>query len=307
MLNPITGFYRDPVVTLDFGSLYPSCMCELNICASTHLSRARARFEGLEYTQPPAPDLTGVWFHGTAKAARIHETADDAISIYTFADKKTVVARYTDQLNESVTLPGGAVWALEDGGYRLRLGPDVLWHRADKDVLVMVDTGVREGVIPMLERTLKLDRKAAKKKLAEAEARGDKAAATFYDNLQAGIKVLMNALYGGLGTGRGGIFPESGPLAAAITARGRSLIVMVKKTLESRFWLAPDCSLGGFAGEPVADGGKLLRVLYGGASVVFARFRRSLRPRRHGLCDDSLSSVHVAAGGGARRASQQVL
>jgi DNA polymerase elongation subunit (family B) len=186
VLNPITGFYRDPVVTLDFGSLYPSCMCELNICSSTRLSRAEAKYGGLDYTQPPAPDLTGVWYYGADRVARIHETADDAIEVYTFADKCTRVARYTDQLNESVTLPGGEVWALEDGGYRLRLRPEVAWHRADKDVLCMVDASVREGVIPMLERTLKLDRKAAKKKLAGAEERGDKAAATFFDNLQQG-------------------------------------------------------------------------------------------------------------------------
>jgi hypothetical protein len=43
----------------------------------------------------------------------------------------------------------------------------------------------------MLERTLKLQRKAAKKKLAQAEEAGDKAAATFFDNLQSGIKILM--------------------------------------------------------------------------------------------------------------------
>ena len=238
---------------------------ELNICSSTRLSRAEAQFGGLAYTQPPAPALTGTWYCGTDKVARIHEAADDDISIYTYATKKTEVAHYTNELNESITLPGGDVWVLEDGGYALRCSDDVVWSRAAKDVLCMVDASVREGIIPMLERTLKLDRKAAKKRLAEAEKAGDKASATFQDNLQSGIKILMNALYGGLGAGKGGIFPESAPLASAITARGRSLIVMVKKTLEQRFWLHPDGSLGGFDGEPVADGGWPLRVLYGGA------------------------------------------
>ena len=191
MLNPITGFYRDPVVTLDFGSLYPSCMCELNICASSRLTRAEAKFGGLDYMQPPAPDLTGVWYWGMDKVARIHEVADDNISVYSFVTKTTRTAHYTDQLNESVTLPGGDVWLLEDGGYRLRVGADEVWHRADKDVLVCVDAAVREGVIPMLERTLKLDRKAAKKKLAQAEGAGDKATSVFMENLQAGIKILM--------------------------------------------------------------------------------------------------------------------
>jgi len=274
VLNPITGFYRDPVVTLDFGSLYPSVMCELNICASTRLTRAEARFGGFAFTQPPAPDLTGIWYRGVDKVARIHETADDAISVYGFADKTTVTARYTDQLNESITLPSGNVWQLEDGGYVVRVSADEVWHRADKDVLVMVDASVREGVIPALERTLKLDRKAAKKRLAQAEETGDKAAASFFDNLQSGIKVLMNALYGGLGSGKGGIFPESSPLASAITARGRSLIVMVKRTLEQRFWLLPDGVLGGFEGEPLPRraGAKPLRVLYGDTDSVMIHF-----------------------------------
>jgi DNA polymerase elongation subunit (family B) len=259
------------VVTLDFGSLYPSVMCELNVCASTRLTRAEARFGGYSFTQPPAPDLTGIWYRGVDKVARIHETADDAISVYSFADKTTVVARYSDQLNESITLPGGTVWQLEDGGYAMRVSANEVWHRADKDVLVMVDASVREGVIPALERTLKLDRKAAKKRLAQAEATSDKAAASFFENLQSGIKVLMNALYGGLGTGKGGIFPESSPLASAITARGRSLIVMVKKTLEQRFWLL-EGTVGGFEGEPPPVRAQPLRVLYGDTDSVMIHF-----------------------------------
>jgi len=194
VLNPITGFYKDPVVTLDFGSLYPSCMCELNICASTRLTRAVAKFSGLDYTQPPAPDLTGVWYRGTDKVVRILETADDDISIYSFGTKLTKVARYTDQLNESITLPNGEVWALEDGGYKMRVGPDEVWHRADKDVLVCVEASVREGVIPKLERTLKLQREAAKKKLAQAKEAGDKAAEIFLDNLQQGA-THPNSIY----------------------------------------------------------------------------------------------------------------
>jgi hypothetical protein len=148
----------------------------------------------------------------------VHEKADDDISVYLLDTKRTVVARYTDELNESITLPDGAEWALEDGGYALRVGPDEVWHRADEDVPVCVDASVREGVIPMLERTLKLQRKAAKKKLAQVEEMGDQGLIIFLDNLQqgatrpnpnrmltkcAGFKLLMNALYGGLGTGKG--------------------------------------------------------------------------------------------------------
>jgi hypothetical protein len=161
-------------------------MCELNICSSTRLTRAEAQFSGLAYTQPPAPALTGIWYRGTDKVARLYEVADDNISIYTYATKKTVVARYTDQLNESITLPDGDVWVLQDGGYELRLSDDIVWHRAAKDVLCMVDPSIMEGVIPKLERELKIQRKSAKKNLAHAEETGDKAAIVFLDNLQQG-------------------------------------------------------------------------------------------------------------------------
>jgi len=38
---------------------------------------------------------------------------------------------------------------------------------------------------------------------------------------------------------------------------------MVKKTLESRFWLLPDGTLGGFSGESPDAGAHALRILYG--------------------------------------------
>jgi DNA polymerase elongation subunit (family B) len=262
VLSPVTGFYRDPVATLDFSSLYPSIMMEANVCSSTRLTLAQAQNDSLSYNQPPAPCLSGIWWRGTDKVAKIHEESDTNISIYSLVTKKTQVAKYSTELNESITLPGGATWQLENGGYALRLGDEV-WHRAPKDILVFVDPSVRPGIIPELEKQLKADRKAAKRRLAAAEAAGDKAAAVYWDNLQNGIKVLMNALYGGLGSARGGIFPESAPLASAITARGRSLICTVKREIESKFFLMDDGTLGGLQGEPLAAGGKHLRVLYG--------------------------------------------
>ena len=81
----------------------------------------------------------------------------------------------------------------------------------------------------------------------------------------------MNALYGVLGSGKGGIYPLSAPLASAITARGRELIVLVKETIERRFWLrGAEC--GGFEGEPCPEGGEALRTLYGDTDSVMVLF-----------------------------------
>ena len=39
VLDPVTGFYNEPVATLDFASLYPSIMMAHNLCYSTLVPR----------------------------------------------------------------------------------------------------------------------------------------------------------------------------------------------------------------------------------------------------------------------------
>jgi DNA polymerase zeta len=269
VLAPVVGYYADPVVTLDFGSLYPSCMCELNICKSTQITRKYARDNALAFLQPPAPSLSGIWHCNGARVARVDEVSDSDIKVRFYDERDDFVAAYTDELNESVTTQAGERLALDDGGYALVWPSGERWERKDSDVLCFVDTRVFEGIIPLLERTLKLDRKAAKRRMAEAEAASNAILVTYFDNLQNSIKVLMNALYGGLGSGKGGIFPASAPLASAITARGRSLIVMVKKTVEARFLLQESRLLClDTDAQAVPPEAKPLRVLYGDTDSV---------------------------------------
>jgi len=262
VLAPLVGYYTAPVVTLDFSSLYPSVMQELNVCASTRLTRAAALALGLPFLQPPAPALEGLWFRGDARVARLRDESDASLRLYTYATRAEAVGRYETELNEAVVFPDGSRALLEDGGYALRWADGDVWRRRDEDVLVFVDHSVREGSIPLRQRALKEERNRAKKAMAAAQAAGGDGAA-YWDNYQNAVKLLMNALYGALGSGKGGIYPESAPLASAITARGRALIVLVKKTIEERLWLAPDGACGGFLAEPCPPGAAPLRVLYG--------------------------------------------
>ena len=52
VLDPVPGFYNDPVICLDFASLYPSIMCANNMCYSTILTRQEARRLNLSFDGP---------------------------------------------------------------------------------------------------------------------------------------------------------------------------------------------------------------------------------------------------------------
>jgi len=54
VLDPLPGFYTDPVATLDFASLYPSIMVGNNICPSTYIFPALAKEYGVPYTRAEA-------------------------------------------------------------------------------------------------------------------------------------------------------------------------------------------------------------------------------------------------------------
>ena len=57
VIEPIKGFYKEPIVTLDFASLYPSIMMAHNLCYSTLLRKEDVvRMDSSEYTRTPTGD-----------------------------------------------------------------------------------------------------------------------------------------------------------------------------------------------------------------------------------------------------------
>lgn len=49
VIDAKSGFYTDPVATLDFASLYPSIMLAHNLCYSTYCEKGSKRVEGVQY------------------------------------------------------------------------------------------------------------------------------------------------------------------------------------------------------------------------------------------------------------------
>ncbi|GMS79021.1 hypothetical protein PENTCL1PPCAC_1196, partial [Pristionchus entomophagus] len=53
VIDPLRGFYNEPIATLDFASLYPSIMIAHNLCYTT-LMKGAVGEEGVDYTKTPA-------------------------------------------------------------------------------------------------------------------------------------------------------------------------------------------------------------------------------------------------------------
>lgn len=66
VLDPLPGFYTDPVATLDFASLYPSIMHGNNICPSTLLFPETAAEYGIAYSRNDTTQSAGA--NGTPSA-----------------------------------------------------------------------------------------------------------------------------------------------------------------------------------------------------------------------------------------------
>lgn len=174
------------------------CFCELhfintckqeqhNICKSSEITRARALQLGVPVTTPPAPSLTGVWRTPSGDVAVDDNFRTGLIKL------QGEGFHYETDLNLAIVC-GSRRAELFDSGYGLRWSTNEEWTRAPEDILCFTDREFFTGLVPELEKTLKIDRKAAKKKMAEAEEAGNKAVAAYLNNVQNSIKVLMNGV-----------------------------------------------------------------------------------------------------------------
>ena len=149
VLKAKKGFYGDPIVALDFASLYPSIIRAENMSFETLVIDPRyANVPGVEYVTVD----TGAM--GTFKFAQPIEG--------------------------------------------------------------------QKGILPSLLDDLAKFRKAAKKQMADAKARGDDWGETLYDAAQRSFKIVMNSAYGFSGASKG--FLPCVPIAASVTAVGRQMI-----------------------------------------------------------------------------------
>jgi len=159
-------------------------MMEHNTCKSTQLSLADAErlglMEGLNI--PWAASLTGT-YHTPSGLVEIKELTGPVDAKDPEKRKGVLIGstlfQYEDDLHAAI-VSGSSRAELLDEGYSLRWDSGDIWRRRKEDVLCFVSAEVFEGVVPKLERTLKMDRKAAKRAMAKAEEEGDESLRVYY-------------------------------------------------------------------------------------------------------------------------------
>jgi DNA polymerase delta subunit 1 len=110
--------------------------------------------------------------------------------------------------------------------------PGVTYHRVETDIGTFSFAQGVQSVLPALLEELTAFRKAAKKKMAEAHARGDEFGAALHNSEQLAFKVTMNSAYGFTGTQENG-YLSCTPIAASVTAMGRQMLEKTKALVES--------------------------------------------------------------------------
>jgi len=98
VLDPVRGFYKVPVATLDFASLYPSIMISNNLCLSTHIPKSDIHlYDKDDYVETPA----GSFFMKEEKAQGVlPEILKNLLGARSKAKKDLAAA--TDPLMKSV-------------------------------------------------------------------------------------------------------------------------------------------------------------------------------------------------------------
>jgi DNA polymerase delta subunit 1 len=188
VLKANKGFHYYPVVTNDFGSLYPSCIISHNISPDRRLIPASPMDKVAEDQKEHIKweESDGTKFH----------------YVYLKAD------------------PEEPKWKKENKPVNMSPDDETQWNKGFNQY--QSDTRGGRGILPQIEMYLLKSRKRAKKLKAEAVSDGNAFMTGVYDGQQLAYKLCANSLYGLMGAVTSDICCK--PVAASITATGRQLL-----------------------------------------------------------------------------------
>jgi DNA polymerase delta subunit 1 len=166
--EPKRGFYRVPLASLDFASLYPSIMIAFNICFSTkvELSWARANLKEGDYWIP-----------------------------YPAIDKKTPEMLAEEKEQADLERAAGIKRKKKNKKDREREALEAQYAGVEPS-FCFVKRHIRQGVLPLLLETLLEARRNVKNMMKSDQAKQDKLYYSVLDGRQLALKVVCNSVYG---------------------------------------------------------------------------------------------------------------
>jgi len=201
--DPKQGFYKKPVATLDWASLYPSIMRAHNLCHSTHV---------LDYCPSSRPA------HASSQPAGIPTASP--------SDEKTIEAFSDAQVQ------------IDDGVVEHRISADFVAYF----VSASKHRGVLPRILEELHAERKAAKAKSKAYFTESKSPDATvehsarcaALSKVWDGRQLALKISMNSIYGACGATDTGKYPDLA-ISATVTMQGRRAMVVKKQILPQRF------------------------------------------------------------------------
>lgn len=198
VVEPNRGYYDDPVVTLDFASLYPSIMSAFNICFTTVVHKPKQNLSAqtrllVKKVPREQGESPRAWFLRVFRVACAGETAEGCL-------EHTLASLDEEGVPRSVRLPP-------------RDSPDVLEFIVRKEH--------KKGLLPGIVEDLMRLRKITKKEMHKSEG----IQKTLLNAKQLAQKLMQNSMYGSASL----IWRVVGLL---ITFYGRQLIEFTRRKAE---------------------------------------------------------------------------
>ena len=201
--EPKRGFYKVPLASLDFASLYPSIMIAFNICFSTKVSLhwARENLKPEDYWIPP-PAI----------------------------DKKTLEQLQEEEEQRQAEIKAGVTRKKKNKKDREREEYEQQFAGQEPN-FCFVKRHIKQGTLPRLLETLLETRRNVKAMMKNVNPKTDPIYYSVLDGRQLALKVVCNSVYGFL---KAFILTDK-DLMSAVTSYGRNMIYKVNDVIKTEF------------------------------------------------------------------------
>jgi len=211
--EPLRG-KRTNVLCVDFSSMYPTTQMARNLCSST--------FSALKPTNLSPDQYDEYSLEVEVEAEKLPIYYDDYIDEFDINEinNKEYIKKFLDDW--------GIIKEHENSFLNLIRKSNSLEEKVNTQILKVyfVKKEVREGIFPKMLSSLREDRIKYKRMMKEANKNGDDASYEIYNQRQSLIKVVMNSVYGVLGSSRSPLTCLEVP--STITHFGRESIIKVR-------------------------------------------------------------------------------